>query len=124
MFMNTCKLLSGITLMLCLGCAWPLMADVPESQKAEVRHLIDYLRNSDCVMIRNGKAHVGEDGAKHVQRKYDYFRNDISTTEEFIELSATKSTMSSKLYQVQCPGVAPQTSRDWLLQELGSYRSK
>lgn len=124
MLMNTRKLLSGMTLVSCLGYAWPLMADVPESQKAEVRHLIDYLRNSDCIMIRNGKSYSGEDGAKHVQRKYDYFRNDISTTEEFIGHAATKSTMSSKLYQVQCPGEAPQTSRDWLLQELGSYRSR
>ncbi len=124
MHMNICKLLPALSLVLGLGCAWPLMGDVPEYQKAEVRHLIDYLRSSDCVLIRNGKSHNGEDGAKHVQRKYDYFRNDISSTEEFIELSATKSTMSSKLYRVQCPGEAPQTSRDWLLQELGSYRSK
>ena len=100
------------------------MADVPDAQKAEVRHLIDYLRNSDCVMIRNGKSHSGEDGAKHVQRKYDYFRSDISTTEEFIELSATKSTMSNRLYQVQCPGKAAQPSRDWLLEELDSYRNQ
>jgi hypothetical protein len=100
-----------------------LQSDVPESQKPEVEHLIAYLENSDCEMIRNGKSHSGKDGARHVRRKYGYFRDDISSTEEFIALSATKSTMSSKLYQVRCPGSDPVPSRDWLLQELEAYRA-
>jgi len=98
-------------------------ADVPQSQAAEVEHLISYLENSDCSMVRNGKTHSGRDGAKHVQRKYDYFRDEISSTEEFIELSATKSTLSGRLYEVHCPGEEPQPSRDWLLQELKILRA-
>ena len=98
--------------------------DVPVSQVAEVQHLIEYLRTSDCEMIRNGKAHSSEDGARHMRRKYDYFRGDISSTEEFIEYSATKSTMSGRPYQVQCPGKEPVNSADWLLRELNSFRSR
>jgi hypothetical protein len=74
-------------------------------------------------MVRNGGAHDGAEAAKHVQRKYKHFRDDISSTEEFIELSATKSTMSSKPYEVHCPGEPPRKSADWLLDELEAYRA-
>jgi hypothetical protein len=100
----------------------PARADVPKAQRGEVDHLLQYLRDSDCRMIRNGKAHDGAEAAQHVQRKYDHFRDEIGSTEEFIELSASRSTMSGKPYQVQCPGEPEQASRDWLLQELDSYR--
>jgi len=97
-------------------------ADVSPGQEAEVAHLIAYLENSDCNMVRNTKTYSGEEGGKHVRRKYEYFRDDISSTEEFVELSATKSTMSGKPYVVHCPGEPPRNSADWLLEELDAYR--
>lgn len=103
--------------------AAPLGADVPPEQKPEVEHLIGFLQTSDCSMIRNGRAHDGAEAARHVRRKYKHFRDDISSTEEFIELSATKSTMSSKPYEVHCPGEPPRQSADWLLDELEAYRA-
>jgi hypothetical protein len=106
-------------------CIWSMaVADVPETQAGEVEHLISYLENSDCSMVRNGKSHSGREGAKHVRRKYHHFRAKISSTEEFIELSATKSTMSGRLYEVHCPGKAPVTSRDWMLAELKNFRAR
>jgi len=98
------------------------LADVSDSQALEIDYLISYLQNSDCQMIRNGKTHSGEDGARHVRRKYDHFRNKISSTEEFIDYSATKSTMSGRLYEVQCPGAEPVLSSEWLLDRLEVYR--
>jgi hypothetical protein len=99
-------------------------SDVPEDQAAEVEHLINYLADSDnCRMIRNGKSYSAEDGAKHVRRKYNYFRDEISSTEEFIEYAGTKSTKSGRLYEVLCIGQEPEFSRDWLLEELSAYRS-
>ena len=100
------------------------LADVSESQALEIDYLINYLQNSDCQMIRNGKAYSGEDGAKHVRRKYDYFRDKISSTEGFIDYSATKSMMSGRLYEVQCPGEEPVPSSRWLLEELEAYRTR
>jgi len=100
-------------------------ADVPEEQVAEVEYLLNYLADSDnCRMIRNGKSYSAKDGAKHVRRKYNYFRAEISSTEEFIEYAGTKSTKSGRPYEVLCIGQEPEFSRDWLLQELNSYRSK
>jgi hypothetical protein len=97
-------------------------ADVPAAQRGEVEHLLQFLRSSDCRMIRNGKAHDGEEATQHVQRKYDHFRGEISSTEEFIERAASQSTISGQAYQVQCPGEPARLSRDWLLHELEAFR--
>ena len=97
-------------------------ADVPDADRHEVRHLLEYLRASDCVMERNGERHPAEDAYAHVKMKYEHFRDEIETSEEFIEYAATKSTMSGKYYQVICPGDPPARTRDWLLDELRRYR--
>ncbi len=97
-------------------------ADVPDAERHEVEHLLDYLRSSDCAMERNGKRHSSADAFAHVRKKYDYFRGRIDTTEDFIEYSATKSTMSGSYYRVICPGGPPVRTRDWLLDELRRYR--
>ena len=119
--MRTTQYLAVILLILFLS---SVSADVPEEQAPEVEHLINYLADSDdCRMIRNGKSYSAEDGAEHMRRKYDYFRGEISSTEEFIEYAGTKSTMSGRLYEVLCIGQEPEFSRDWLLEELSVYRS-
>ena len=100
------------------------MADVPPDQKPEVQHLLQFVQESDCVMTRNGSEHSGEEAVEHIQNKYDYFRDEIDTTEKFIEYSATKSTMSGKYYTVECPGGKKLRSQDWLLEELAQYRQK
>ena len=113
------RLLKFFILLLLSGGVW---ADVPEAQKAEVEHLILYLQNSGCEMVRNGKVYTGVDGAGHVRRKYQHFKKKISSTEEFIEYSASKSTMSGQFYEVRCPGESPERSQDWLLRELQAFR--
>ena len=58
----------------------------------------------------------------HIEKKYDYFRDDITSTEEFIEYSATKSTMSGDFYMVSCPGKEAIRTQDWLMDELKRFR--
>ena len=112
-------LLFSITLQLSLA-----KADVPESQKPEVRHLLEFIETSNCIFERNGKKYEGTDAAKHIKRKYKYFKSKITTTEEFIEYSGTKSTMSDKPYMIYCGDMDPITSQAWLLEELTLYREK
>jgi hypothetical protein len=114
--------MGALILLMCISLgAW---ADMPPEQEAEVEHLINYLAESDCRMLRNGKSHAGKDGASHVRSKYAHFRSEISNTEDFIRYSATKSTISGRYYEVHCPGEAPVRSKDWLLEELKAYRSR
>ena len=98
-------------------------ADVPSAQAAEVNHLLDFIKNSGCIINRNGDDHPAADGIEHIKKKYDYFRDDIKSTEEFIEYSATKSTMSGDYYMVTCPGKTTIRTRDWLMAELRDFRA-
>jgi len=99
-------------------------ADVPPEQQPEVAHLLSFVRSSPCTINRNGTTHQGEEAAAHIRKKYDYYRDKITTTEQFIEYSASKSTMSGKYYTVHCDGQEPIRTQDWLLQELEEYRNK
>jgi ATP-dependent DNA helicase Rep len=118
------EMFSCVVLACLLGFSQAPRADVPDAQLAEVEHLIEYLENSDCEMVRNGRSYSGQEGARHVRRKYNHFQGDISSTEEFIERSASRSTMSGNYYEVHCPGQAPVKSQDWLLKELEAYRNR
>ena len=77
---------------------------------------------SGCTYIRNGKKYTALEAVEHINRKYDYFHDDIDSAETFVELSAAKSTISGKPYSIKCLGKAEQSSASWLLEELGRYR--
>ena len=97
-------------------------SDVPDADRHEVLHLLDFLRNSDCAMERNGKSYESEDAYAHVRKKYEYFRDEIRTSEDFIDFSASKSIMSGKYYRVFCKDEPAVLTRNWLLEELRNYR--
>ena len=98
------------------------LADVPDADSHEVQHLLEYLRASGCGMERNGEKHDSENAYSHVKKKYDFFRSKIQSPEDFIDYSASKSTMSGKYYLVYCEGQPAMRTRDWLLEELHRYR--
>ena len=108
----------------CLLLCGTANADVPAGQLSEVEHLLAFIKNSGCIINRNGTDHPADKGISHIENKYEYFRDDISSTEDFIELSATKSTMSGDYYMVRCPGKEIIRTKDWLLIELKKYRSE
>lgn len=97
-------------------------ADVPPGQAKEVEHLLDFVQNGQCIINRNGTDYPAEKGVAHIQKKYDYFRDDIQSAEDFIEYSATRSTISGKYYTVTCPGKESIRTQDWLLEELKRFR--
>ncbi len=99
-------------------------SDVPDADRHEVLHLLDLLRNSDCAMERNGKRYESEDAYAHVRKKYEYFQDEIRTSEDFIEYSASKSMMSGKYYRVFCKDEPAVLTRNWLLEELRNYRER
>jgi len=97
-------------------------ADVPAEQEPEVDHLLNYVRTSPCQFQRNGEIHDGIAAESHIRNKYDFFRSKIETTEQFIEWSATKSTISGRYYRVKCTEAEWMETRDWLLKELENFR--
>lgn len=111
----------AFALLLVTGAA---QADVPPEQQPEVAHLLGFVQSSPCMINRNGTTHQGEEAAAHIRKKYEYYKKKIRSTEQFIEYSATKSTMSGKYYTVLCEGREPVKAKDWLVNELETYREK
>jgi hypothetical protein len=89
----------------------------------EIDHLLAFIAASPCAFIRNGTSYRGEAAVEHIRDKYDYYRNDIRSAEDFIALAATKSEMSGEPYLVQCDaGTMP--AADWLMKELATFRQQ
>lgn len=89
----------------------------------EIDHLLNFVAATDCQYERNGTMHTGAEAVKHIRKKYNYYLDDIESTEDFIRYSATKSKMSGKYYLVHCINNAPVKSKDWLQKELKNFRS-
>ena len=98
-------------------------ADSEEGVNREINHLLQYIEDSSCTFIRNGKAYDTVEARAHIQKKYDYFKGRIKTTEDFISYAATKSTLSSKRYKVRCNGLEIFCA-EWLNAELERFRSR
>ncbi len=92
--------------------------DVPP----EIDHLLTTVGSSNCVFIRNGKHHDAADAEDHLRMKYRRGKRYAPTTEAFIERLASKSSMSKKLYHIDCPGEERMPSGEWLSQRLAEYR--
>ena len=108
----------------CLLVSSSSAADVAPSVQREIEHLLDFVQNSSCVIERNGKSYEAAAAAPHIRKKYAYFEDEIETSEDFIELSATRSTMTGRDYLVRCGGGEQIRTQDWLLRELHDYRER
>jgi hypothetical protein len=108
-------------LFFCLPVALP--AESAEGMRQEINHLLQYIESSGCIFIRNGKESTPVEARAHIQKKYDYFRNRVKNTEDFIKYAATKSTISGKPYKVRCNGRETRNA-DWLHTELDKLRNR
>ncbi len=101
---------------------WSSATDEDQTVK-EIDHLLVYISDSPCQFIRNGKAYDAAEARSHIQKKYDYLRSRIKTTEDFIRYAASQSSMSGKPYRIRC-GDETMLCADWLREELERYRQQ
>jgi hypothetical protein len=90
----------------------------------EIAYLIDFVRHSSCTFIRNGSEYDGAQAADHVQAKYDYYKSQIKTVEDFIERAASKSILSGEPYRVRCADGKTVPAADWIRTEDSAYRAR
>ena len=92
--------------------------------QAETEHLLAFVAKSGCKFNRNGNWYSGKEAAGHLQRKYNYLaeRGAVTSTEAFIDLGASRSSISGKPYWVRCASAEPVPSAEWLTSELTKYR--
>lgn len=93
--------------------------------RAEIDALLGKLQTSGCQFNRNGSWYSGAEAKSHLLRKLEYFedKGNVKTTEQFIELAASKSSSSGKPYQVRCGNTAAVPSQQWLSTELNAIRA-
>ncbi len=101
---------------------WSSATDEDQTVK-EIDHLLVYIRDSTCQFIRNDKVYDAAEARSHIQKKYDYLRSRIKTTEDFIRYAASQSSMSGKPYRIRC-GDETMLCADWLREELERYRQQ
>jgi hypothetical protein len=87
-----------------------------------VQHLITFVKESEVTFERNRSRYNGSEAAKHINKKYEHFKDEIDTVEQFIELCATGSLMTGKPYFIITEQGEQLPSSEWLNSELQSYR--
>ena len=118
------RLLSA-TLLALLTTPALMAAPLPLSQRAEIDALMAKLQTSACEFNRNDSWHSAAEAKTHLLRKLDYLesKNAVQTTEQFIELGASQSSLSGRAYQVRCGSAAAVDSKSWLNAQLKFIRS-
>ena len=98
-------------------------ATAAESLDQTINYLLDYIGKSDAVFIRNGATYTPPEAAEHIKAKYEHFKKDIKTPEDFIRLSASKSLLTGKPYLVRPRGGKEQPMTEWLTEALKVHRA-
>jgi Family of unknown function (DUF5329) len=94
-----------------------------EPLEQTINYLLDYVGKSDATFIRNGQTHTPQEAVNHVKAKYEHFKNEIKTPEDFIQLAASKSLLTGKPYLVRTPNGKEMRLDIWLTDALKEYRA-
>jgi hypothetical protein len=120
------RLLRTALLALLLGTLAALAQAAPSASEQK---LIDTLilrvsRMTTMTFMRNGKAHEAAEAAKHMQAKFDHFKDEIATAEDFIDRCASRSEMTGKPYKVKMPNGTQRDANEFLNAELRVLRQQ
>ena len=124
--MTSLKFLRAALLALLFG-ASALIAQATPSAAEE--KLIDTLiqrvaKMNAMVFLRNGNEYTAADAAKHMQAKYDYFKKELVTAEDFIERCASRSEMTGQAYKVKLNDGGVKDANEFLNSELRALRQQ
>jgi len=76
-------------------------ARAAESLEQTIAFLFHRIETTDATFIRNGQAHTPQEAVRHVRDKYEHFKGQTKTPEDFIRLAATKSLLTGQPYLVR-----------------------
>ena len=94
-----------------------------DSLEPTINYLFDYVAKSDATFVRNGQKHTPQEAANHIKAKYEHFKSEIKTPEDFIRLAASKSLLTGKPYLVRAPDGKEMRLDVWLADALREYRA-
>jgi uncharacterized protein DUF5329 len=95
-----------------------------ESLDDSIKFLLDYVAKSDATFVRNGQKHTPQEAANHIKAKYEHFKSEIKTPEDFIRLSASKSLLTGQPYLVRTADGKQMQLDAWLSAALKAHRAE
>ncbi len=95
-----------------------------EDLDSTITYLLAYVKKADVVFIRKNREYTPDEAVAHMQRKYEHFKDQIKTPEDFILLAGTKSLMTGKAYEVRMKDGKTMLTQKWLENALATYRRK
>ena len=98
-------------------------AAIAESTDQTVDYLLKYVATSHTIFIRNGAEHTPAEAVEHIKAKYEHFKKEIKTPEDFIRLVATRSLLTGQPYLVRAPGGKARPLDEWLSEALAAHRA-
>ncbi len=123
--MNPPRSLQALMAVLVLALCAPgvSLATPSASEHKVIETLIQRVQDHKSMkFMRNGEEHDAAEAAKHLRAKYQHFKEEIVTAEDFIRLCGTRSEVTKRRYKVR---IATNTMRDaseFLTQELRQVR--
>ena len=111
---------------LCLAAFATASATPSASEDKLIQGLIQRVESHrEMVFLRNGEAHSATEAAKHLREKYDYFKDEIVTAEDFIRRCATRSEMTKAAYKIRLKADgAARNASDFMHDELKALRQR
>jgi hypothetical protein len=117
------KFLRQSLLVLTLAIATGTHVSAGELLEQTIHYLLNHVATSNATFIRNGSSHTPAEAAAHIKAKYEHFKDQIKTPEDFIRLAASKSLMTGKAYLVRTPDGTEMLLETWLSQALEAHRA-
>jgi hypothetical protein len=72
-----------------------------ESLEQTIDFLLHRIETADATFIRNGQSHTPKEAVAHVRAKYEHFKGQIKTADDFIRLAASKSLVMGQPYLIR-----------------------
>jgi len=99
----------------------PLFAAArPVEEQAKIDRLLEEIRTSGAMFLRNGRSYGGEEAAAHLKRKLFFAGSRVQTARDFVLGVATRSEESGRPYEIRFGGAPARPLRDWLLERLSA----
>jgi len=92
--------------------------DAAAFERAKISYLIDRVRQSSNVFIRNGELHTPQKAAAHLFHKYLVAYDSVKSANFFVTYVASSSSLSGKLYLMKTPDGKVYPVLDIFLNEL------
>lgn len=95
----------------------------PLTEPEKIEKLLDEVRHSDLVFIRNGRRMTAQETATRLQRRYERRGRKVLTARDFAGRFAASGPLSGKPYLVHYPDGREEYARDWMIEQLNEIEA-